>query len=67
MIQTKKRKNTFMENTLTTTAAAAAETANQKGVELAPGRILPGGIWEINPLPPESEMHPDDLNNPIGS
>ena len=42
-----------------------AETAT-RGIELAEGKILPGGIWEINPFNEEG-IHPDDLRNPIAA
>ncbi|MCL5008887.1 MAG: hypothetical protein M1400_00925 [Patescibacteria group bacterium] len=56
-----------MENTAMTVPEKTAETAaTPRGIELAQGKILPGGIWEINPFNEES-VHPDDLKNPIGA
>lgn len=44
-----------------------AETAPApRGIELAQGKILPGGIWEINPFNEET-LHPDDRLHPIGA
>ena len=51
----------------TETSVPTRNEITRRGIELTPGRLLPGGIWEINPMPPEDEMHPDDRLNPIGA
>lgn len=58
-----------MENTamITVDNTPSTETAvARKGIELSEGRILPGGIWEINPFNEEG-LHPDDRMHPIGA
>lgn len=52
---------------IATETAPRPETATtRKGIELIEGKLLPGGIWEINPFDEEG-LHPDDRMNPIGA
>jgi len=58
-----------MENTVmivTETTATETQITAKRGIELGEGRILPGGVWEINPFNEEG-MHPDDRMHPISA